>query len=811
MSNPASTPVTQLSSTRLVSASALDDSTLPHAPDPLIGREQDIENLLGLLRHPETRLATLTGVGGIGKTRLAIEAAARASAHYADGVVFVALALIREPGHVAPAIAQALGIRETGETSIAHRLIAALVERETLLVVDNLEHVLEAAPVIADLVTACPRLTVLTTSRAALRLGHEREVRVPPLEVPEVGIIHGSRDVQNVAAVRFFVARAKAEVPGFVLTPSNVDAVGEICRRLDGLPLAIMLAAGRTRVLEPTALLDRLEHRLPLLTGGPRDAPDRQRTMRNAITWSYDLLREHQRDLFRRLAVFVGGFTLETMEAMSRELALGASPDCVPPDTLPETPVPLLDALEALIDHHLIEREEAADGGIRFRMLETIREYALEQLETRGQADATRTAHAAAIMAWAERAKPLMFGADQARWLARGAVEQPNVRAALTWALERGDVATAHRLAAANGPVWLKHTLLREAQEGLERVLELPGPAPVEAATVCRFLASSVAQVLGHNDVGLEHARAGLALAREAGDNFGEGLALMMLSSLLLDSDLDGAEQANEAALTCLWALPGRPRVASCFHQRSEIAKLRGDYVQFADLAKKAYEYSADVEDQWSMAVALIIRAEAAYLNNGPPQALAHLAGATTIAQQIDSTELLASALQLGAVVANMCGDHRLAVRWATTGRAEEAALGVSPQGTLDVWTRRVLVDATSAIGQKAVAMEQEAAQTLPLATAVGEVYAYRPGKRTSPALSPLGLARLTSREEEVLRLIASGRTDRQIAEVLFIARPTVSKHVSSILAKLNVESRAAAVDTAHHLGLIVPTESPSH
>jgi predicted ATPase len=355
MPGDSSAPVTLFSPILLAAPEAPGGSTLPNTPGSLIGRERDLETLLDLL-HSKVRLLTLTGVGGTGKTRLAIEVAARARDRYADGAAFVALAPILDADHVATAIAQALGVREMADASLMSLIIAALQERQLLLLLDNFEHLLEAAPVIADLVAACPLLTVLATSRALLRLALEREVRVPPLELPNPAAALLPGDVERAASVRFFVEQAKAVVPGFALTSSNADAVAAICRRLDGLPLAIKLAAGRSRVLEPAALLTRLEHRLPLLTGGQRDAPARQRTMRDAITWSYDLLREHEQVLFRRLSVFAGGWTLETVEAMTQELAQLHHDQHIPVDVLPETPVLILDVLETLIDHHLIER-----------------------------------------------------------------------------------------------------------------------------------------------------------------------------------------------------------------------------------------------------------------------------------------------------------------------------------------------------------------------------------------------------------------------------------------------------------------------
>src|SRR5215210_2521886 len=349
-------------------------NNLPVQPTPLVGREKEVGTVRERLLAPETRLLTLTGPGGTGKTRLALQVAAEALEDFEDGAFFVALAAIADPALVAPAIAGSLGVLDSGERPLIEGLKDHLRDRQPLLLLDNFEQVLEASSLVGELLSSCPELKVLATSRISLRLYGEREYPVPPLALPDPGHLPPLERLTQYEAVRLFVERAQDAKPDFSVTNENAPAVAEICARLDGLPLAIELAAARAKILSPQAMLSRLSNRLKLLKGGARDLPERQQTLRGAIDWSHDLLEEDERTLFARLSVFVGGCTVESAEEV-----------CDPEGDLL---VEVLDGLASLVDKSLLrQREEKGSGAPRFFMLGTIREYATEKLEERGKAE----------------------------------------------------------------------------------------------------------------------------------------------------------------------------------------------------------------------------------------------------------------------------------------------------------------------------------------------------------------------------------------------------------------------------------------
>ena len=476
-------------------------TSLPTALTSFIGRTKEVEQVEALLA--DARLVTLTGPAGTGKTRLGLHVTERMADTFDHGVDFVSLASVTDPGLVASTIAQALDFEPPGAMSPMERLKRGLQNQDRLLVLDNFEQVAAAASVIAELLRACPRLRVLATSRVPLHVSGEQEVPVPPLDLPDALEGDDLDAVQAAPAVALFVERARAVDPDFALTSENAPAVAELCQRLDGLPLAIELAAARVKLLAPQALLTRLEGRLDLLTGGPRDHPERHQTLRHAIAWSYDLLDEAHRQLFRRLAVFVGGCTLEAIEAVGRDVPL--------------------DRVAALVDHSLLRREPGPEGEPRFSMLETIRAYGIEQLEQHGDLDTARRAHALYVLDVAEQAAGELTGADQAAWLNRLESEHGNLRVALRWALDQGEDATALRLGAALWRFWLVRGHLIEGRQWLETILAATDPsvAPMVRAQVLNAM-GTFAHNQGDNREARNFLQDGLRLWRALDDEQGQ-------------------------------------------------------------------------------------------------------------------------------------------------------------------------------------------------------------------------------------------------------------------------------------------------
>jgi predicted ATPase/class 3 adenylate cyclase len=415
---------------------------LPAQLTSFVGREDETAEAVRLLG--QVRLLTLTE---------------RLRAGYRDGAFFADLSTVTDPGLVPSVLARALGVPEAPGRPVLEALCDHLRDRRLLLVVDNFEQVAEAGPVLEELLGAAPGVTVLVTSRATLALRGEQELVVPPLDLPDPGRHPDLEDLGRSEAVRLFVERAQAVRPGFRLTTRNAPAVAEIAARLDGLPLAIELAATRTKVLTPTQMLPRLQRRLTLLTTGARTLPDRQRTLRGAVAWSHDLLPDPQRRLFARLSVFAGGWALESAEAVCDPEELGLD---------------ILDGLAALVDQSLVARTEPAAGQLRFSMLETIREFAEERLAEDGDLEQARRRHAEHFLDLAVAAEPHLTGPDQGEWLDRCDLEQANLRAALRWAADAGQTARAQEAAGALWRFWQQRGHLTEGRRRLEELLALP-------------------------------------------------------------------------------------------------------------------------------------------------------------------------------------------------------------------------------------------------------------------------------------------------------------------------------------------------
>jgi predicted ATPase/class 3 adenylate cyclase len=588
---------------------------LPIQLTPLLGREEEVTALAALLRREEGRLVTLTGPGGIGKTRLAMQVAAELVDTFADGVWLVRLARLVDPGLVVPTIAHTLGMKEQGSQPLAEMLRAHLADKHLLLVLDNFEQVVGAAPEMAALLEASRGLHVLVTSRLVLHLRGERETPLAPLPLPQRGQRIPPEALSQYAAVALFLERAQAARPDFAVTAANAPAIAEICARLDGLPLALELAASRVKVLPPEALLSRLVRGLHLLTDGGRDADEQQQTMCATIAWSEDLLTPEERRLFRRLAVFVGGCTLETAEVI-----------CAAPAGAAPLGLDLLEGLSALIDHSLVQPREEG-GEPRFGLLQVIREYALAGLEASGETEALRRAHAAHFLALAEQAEPELSGPEVGTWLGWLEREYDNLRAALGWAREQGEAETGLRLAAAIREFWGMRGHLREGRAWVEGLLALEsGDDPraegaahaVDAEVRARALIAGSRLAMGNVAAyqgDLERAAASyaeaVALARQDGDQQGVALGLSNLGAVArMRGEVAQAEALGREALAlfrdlgdlraCAGGLEELASTAGVARQGERAARLLGAAAALRETldAPQAALWQAEVEQE---------------------------------------------------------------------------------------------------------------------------------------------------------------------------------------------------------------------
>jgi non-specific serine/threonine protein kinase len=636
--------------------------SLPVQVTSFVGRGPEIGDVKRLLQ--EAHLLTLTGPAGTGKTRLATQAAAEllATDDFEDGVYFVDLAPIRQSERVADTIADALGIKEAAGQPISKRLKNYLGNKKSLLLLDNFEHVIEAAPLMVELLATAPELRILVTSREALNIYGEREYPVPPLALPSLGQPETLAVLSEYESVALFVQRARAVRPDFAITDDNAQAVTEVCVRLDGLPLAIELAAARVRMFGPQALLGQLEKRFTFLQGGPRGLPDRQRTLRGAIEWSYELLDDVEKTLFARLSVFQGGRTIEAVAAVcSHDLTID-----------------VLDGLEALLNKSLLRREAGPAGEPRFTMLETLREYSTERLEGSGEAELIRKRHAEYHLTLAEQGDLGLRGPEHSLWLRRLETEHDNLRAALRWSVGGADAELGLRLAGALGRFWWVHGHHVRGRQWTERALAQGADAPPDVLARALNSAGFLGSYLGDLEQGTARNEEALALFRELGDkrNMAWALGFLAMARLLL-GQLDECKRLYDEALALFREVNDRDGIAWVLLVLGEMARMQDDYARAEKLYNESLALYQEMGSNRFVGELLFNLGSVAYHQGDYKRMRALLEECLTTAWELGIRDLTANALVGLAGALGVHGQPDRAARLLGASEAHLEALGV--------------------------------------------------------------------------------------------------------------------------------------